>query len=410
MISVERIEQEILDVFSRKNREFLSNARRLTEGILKFILKKEDTDICSLQELRDLLEDRRLDDLVMWIQSYGNIAIHHSSIEITKAETVLPVKLAMYDLIHIFYEQYLETTVPVKLIGLFESDSNYHIYQSNSGLTKLKSAITNGFYLIFSDKQASWFKNTLRNVLNALYEFVFYAKEGGVPKSCLRGPTRIIDLNKCLDHFAARHYIDSETLIHFKALNSYALYKRAEETKEDATPINRVTRNNFQQVIHWFFDDFVKYTPDYVKIALHMKDEKKADKVMGWLLRDDQKQAMVFSLFEGKNIIGRYDADGLLYNQIIVNDSRISRSHAQITVSKKENGFPVFTLSDEKPSKNGTFLNGSDKRISETETIALKNEDVLFICKDLIKLRFRKNAGLQNILNINATAKLNDLN
>lgn len=118
-----------------------------------------------------------------------------------------------------------------------------------------------------------------------------------------------------------------------------------------------------------------------------------AGEVVGWLVvKTEGKESREYALFEGSNRIGRKtesDAPDIPVEA----DSYTSRSHAEIMIEKKNNGdyqYFIFDGSDnrqQRPSLNGTYLNGQSDRIPPNTKINLK--DGTTIQTGLTKLVFK---------------------
>ena len=111
--------------------------------------------------------------------------------------------------------------------------------------------------------------------------------------------------------------------------------------------------------------------------------------ILGWLIRSDDRQSMVYSLYEGKNIIGRQSIYRDQTDKIIINDSQISRMHASIDIQKGKKGNYQYCLRDEGPSKNGTFVNSPIFKLNQNDEVFLENGDIILLGKNLIQLTFK---------------------
>ena len=90
--------------------------------------------------------------------------------------------------------------------------------------------------------------------------------------------------------------------------------------------------------------------------------------LVGWLIvHTEHKEMKTFDLYEGVNYIGRKKSDDKANRILIEDDPFVSRTHAFIKC-KKVKGKLQFQLYDgdgSKPSANGVFINGNEKRIKE---------------------------------------------
>jgi hypothetical protein len=109
---------------------------------------------------------------------------------------------------------------------------------------------------------------------------------------------------------------------------------------------------------------------------------------VAWLVRHTENQsAKTFPLYPGKNVVGRTAQTGM---QMILldDDGYVSRVHAVVTA---ENG--EFFITDNatsnggKASKNGTYINGNDNRI--TQKVKLRENDTIQL--GMTKLILRSN-------------------
>ena len=119
---------------------------------------------------------------------------------------------------------------------------------------------------------------------------------------------------------------------------------------------------------------------------------------VAWLIRHTENQASkTFSLFSGANYIGRSSAG--IHNILIEDDPYVSRVHAVIYV--ENNASPTFYIQDDatsnngKQSKNGTFINGDERRI--THKTRLFNNDTVQIGMTKLVLKLN-NDQINNIV------------
>ena len=112
---------------------------------------------------------------------------------------------------------------------------------------------------------------------------------------------------------------------------------------------------------------------------------------VGWLVRHtENKSVKSFPLFFGKNYIGRKIQPGFKPFIEVEDDLFVSRIHAVLTV---EGAAPfMFYITDSpatnggKPSKNGTYVNGSGERV-HVKTV-LRDYDTVQIGETKFVLRF----------------------
>jgi hypothetical protein len=105
---------------------------------------------------------------------------------------------------------------------------------------------------------------------------------------------------------------------------------------------------------------------------------------IAWLIRHTENMASAsYNLQPGECVIGRHPVDGK--NCITVaEDPYVSRYHARLIARPIGNGYSFEIYDDglysgNKPSKNGTYLNGSDNRIPQHEGWLLKEGDTIQI-------------------------------
>ncbi len=106
-----------------------------------------------------------------------------------------------------------------------------------------------------------------------------------------------------------------------------------------------------------------------------------ANNAVALLVRHTENQsAKTFPLYLGKNIIGRNEQPGLPII-VIENDPYVSRVHCVIYI-EPANPYDYYIADDAssnggKPSKNGTYINGNDYRI--TQKTRLRENDTIQI-------------------------------
>lgn len=123
-----------------------------------------------------------------------------------------------------------------------------------------------------------------------------------------------------------------------------------------------------------------------------LKQRQDAEAV-GWLVvKTEGKESKEYALFEGSNRIGRKTASDAPDIPVEA-DSYTSRSHAEIMIEKRPSGDYVYFIVDgsdnrqQRPSLNGTYLNGQSERIPPNTKIILN--DGTTIQTGLTKLVFK---------------------
>lgn len=119
---------------------------------------------------------------------------------------------------------------------------------------------------------------------------------------------------------------------------------------------------------------------------------KPAPLPIGWLVRHTENQSMKsFPLYAGKNFIGRKVQPGLKPFIEVEEDPFVSRVHAALYAEGA--GPYTFYISDTsatnggKPSKNGTYVNGSEERINTK--VKLNEYDTVQIGVTKFVLRYK---------------------
>lgn len=113
---------------------------------------------------------------------------------------------------------------------------------------------------------------------------------------------------------------------------------------------------------------------------------------VAWLIRHtEQKSHNHHALWPGDNPIGR-TAVVNRRSICIEDDPYVSRFHAAIIVTPKPGGFSVELADDGRfnqgePSRNGTYLNGSDQRIKSNDIRLLKDGDTIQVGNTKFMLR-----------------------
>ena len=169
-----------------------------------------------------------------------------------------------------------------------------------------------------------------------------------------------------------------------------------------------------QAPVHEQQDDsvFVTKTPLIIgsKSRLNLNNPH-AKEPLGWLVRHTEKQTVItFTIFPGKNYLGRKKQDGLINFIVIDDDVFISRVHAVIDAD--ETGEFEFYISDNelsnlgKPSKNGTYINGDDKRISQK--VRLSDNDTVQVGLTKLILKINRDNNLKKIIKEVQSSKFMD--
>jgi len=99
------------------------------------------------------------------------------------------------------------------------------------------------------------------------------------------------------------------------------------------------------------------------------------------VLAGENTSAQSFELKEGEQIVGRQSADDIgIVNKIriITNDTKMSRSHCQITVTKKADNSYQYVLSDLE-SANGTHVQNAlgSKKLEINEKVVIQVGDIV---------------------------------
>jgi hypothetical protein len=181
----------------------------------------------------------------------------------------------------------------------------------------------------------------------------------------------------------------TERFNYFRMLYSNAPNKAVEQIQQqNLQKLNEVKRMLLEEIAvkKKNFDKKPSYLPNDKVEALRI-DEKP---IVGWLIvHTENKKIETFDLYEGVNYIGRRKKDDKANNILIENDPFVSRTHAFIKC-KKASGKLQYLLYDgdgSKPSANGVFLNGDDRRIreccflEENDTIQIGTTKLVFKVK-----------------------------
>ncbi|HEY0058095.1 MAG TPA: FHA domain-containing protein [Flavisolibacter sp.] len=111
--------------------------------------------------------------------------------------------------------------------------------------------------------------------------------------------------------------------------------------------------------------------------------------VAGWLIvHTENKPVQTFDLYEGINYIGRKKRDDGAGCIVLDDDRYVSRTHALIKV-KSVGSATQFVLYDgdgSKPSANGVFLNGKEKRVAQYCSLAESDTIQIGMTKLVLKI------------------------
>jgi hypothetical protein len=132
-----------------------------------------------------------------------------------------------------------------------------------------------------------------------------------------------------------------------------------------------------------FFD--ASFLPE----AISAKQKEK--EVLAWLVvHTEDKQTQTFDVFEGVNYIGRKKREEGAGSVILEDDPFVSRTHAFIKVKRLSNDtqFVLYDGDGSKPSVNGVFLNGNEKRINQH--CSLTENDTIQIGMTKLVLKIKK--------------------
>ncbi len=124
--------------------------------------------------------------------------------------------------------------------------------------------------------------------------------------------------------------------------------------------------------------------------ALPEKPASRAPEPVGWLIRHTENQsAVTYPIYPGKNYIGRKEKSGFSPFIKVEEDPYISKIHAVVIAEAGRTFFVADDLASngDKPSTNGTYLNGREDRVAAKTRLA--NNDTIQI--GITKLMFRYN-------------------
>ncbi len=111
---------------------------------------------------------------------------------------------------------------------------------------------------------------------------------------------------------------------------------------------------------------------------------------VAWLVRHTENQsAKTFPIYFGKNYVGRGN-QSTNYSVIINDDPYVSRVHAMLDVVAI-NPLQIVVYDEAatnggKPSKNGTYINGDDRRLSKKVTIRENDTIQIGMTKLIVRL------------------------
>lgn len=123
-------------------------------------------------------------------------------------------------------------------------------------------------------------------------------------------------------------------------------------------------------------------------------DEIVDERALAFLIRHNEQQPVkTYPLYAGINIIGRTIKKGNYNSAIIDDDNYVSRVHAVIEIKNGKSLEAILSDTDVsnggKASKNGTYVNGNEKRL--TKAYLLNENDTIQI--GMTKLILRYNNG-----------------
>ena len=392
-----KIEQIILQAMTDQTPSiFLVNSRKAAEGILRYLLIKRgkiktvnNSDSLTLNDLKKLIPNTPY--AFTYIQNYGNVAAHFDLSDI-QYKDVIPCKIALSKVIHFFYEEQLKTKIPESILPhLMESASNaFETHYNNY------SIIINDVWAVINSLKydGNALPGKTMNLINSIFEFIIFEKEKKMPRHLLRND-RILDFNKTIDYLKNKNYLSSIQTTHFKHLISYAFNNLKKEKANNGEDIHAVY-NVLIRVVEVFHKKYIGDLPEDLALVFNLNQQSsqkemanKDQDILGWLIRSDDRQSMVYSLYEGKNTIGRQSIYRDQTDKIIINDSQISRMHASIDIQKGKKGNYQYCLRDEGPSKNGTFVNSPIFKLNQDDEVFLENGDIILLGKNLIQLTFK---------------------
>ncbi len=395
---LKRVEETIFRTLTETDAKvFLTKSRIMAEGVLEYLLLKSGkahlinrANPLTIKDLKKLVPNHPYS--ITYIQNYGNVGAHFDLNEI-QLEEIIPCKIAVSDLVRFFYKKYLKTSIPATMTPyLMESRSNQFKNHSTN-----YARILNDIWTIINalkyDKKV--LPGKFYNLLETIYEFILTEQEKKINPKFLRENGRELDFNKVNEHLKNKNYISTIHATHLKHLVSYAL-NNLKPVKPNKDETIHAVYDTFISAVVLFFKRYIGDLPEDLSEIFQLQQKskvrvepKKNPKIIAWLIRNDERQSMAYSLREGLNTIGRQGDLRDLTDKIIINDIQISRQHASIEVTQEKDGSYRFCLSDSAPSRNGTFVNSPDFRLSPSDKVYLEEDDIILLGTDLIKLIFK---------------------
>ncbi len=167
--------------------------------------------------------------------------------------------------------------------------------------------------------------------------------------------------------------------------------QRIEESAKPKPAVQPIKSDKFskdtldrQEKLKEIFNAVRKPTTEEIIFHKNTNPEKDGKIVAGWLVvHTENKSPVAYELFEGVNIIGRPDGPHRVDIKI-EEDRYVSREHCYIDIQKDFLHRFVYILHDgqnkageEKPSTNGTFVNGLEDKMDEGSIVYLKDGDIV---------------------------------
>jgi len=157
--------------------------------------------------------------------------------------------------------------------------------------------------------------------------------------------------------------------------------------------ISEISEDIHANHFHQSIDPAELKTPEDVPL-------KNGNPALAWLVvHTEDKNHDSFPLFEGKNTIGRENAE-----IPIESDKYISRFHCCIEIIPKKRRISIIlmddgSLSNGKASTNGTFHNADINRLSTYDQVYLDDGDTIQVGQTKLVLKLIKSAPLNTIIN-----------
>ena len=187
-------------------------------------------------------------------------------------------------------------------------------------------------------------------------------------------------LNKCTERFNYYHMLYANAPNKVIEKIQQQNLEKLKQVKQTLLEEIVSRKNDFNQR---FFDAPVKPKAEPVPSGIKQ--------LAGWLIvHTENKRTESFDMYEGVNYIGRKKRDDGANTILLEDDPFVSRTHAFIKV-KKTTGDTQFVLYDgdgSKPSVNGVFVNGNEKRINQH--CALSENDTIQIGTTKLVLKKKK--------------------